>query len=117
MKRNKQGVFAAVRMAAGTHRLLTAGTLLCAVASVLASLPPPLLLARIIDGLTGGLPLAFTAALLYFGSLALEGVLSSEQETLLEIFGQQAEPSACRDPFCPESRRGSRPVLRRCGYR
>ena len=38
MKRNKQGVFAAVRMAAGTHRLLTAGTLLCAAASVLASL-------------------------------------------------------------------------------
>ena len=32
MKRNKQGVFAAVRMAAGTHRLLTAGTLLCAAA-------------------------------------------------------------------------------------
>ena len=89
MKRNKQGVFAAVRMAAGTHRLLTAGTLLCAVASVLASLPPPLLLARIIDGLTGGLPLAFTAALLYFGSLALEGVLSSAQETLLEVFGQK----------------------------
>ena len=43
MKRNKQGVFAAVCMAAGTHRLLTAGTLLCAAASVLASLLPPLL--------------------------------------------------------------------------
>ncbi len=89
MKRNKQGVFAAVRMAAGTHRLLTAGTLLCAAASVLASLLPPLLLARIIDGLTDGLPLTFTAALIYFGSLALEGVLSSAQETLLEMFGQK----------------------------
>lgn len=89
MKQNKQGVFAAVRMAAGTHRLLTAGTLLCAAASVLASLLPPLLLARIIDGLTGGLPLTFTAALIYFGSLALEGVLSSAQETLLEMFGQK----------------------------
>ena len=89
MKRNKQGVFAAVRMAAGTHRLLTAGTLLCAAASVLASLLPPLMLARIIDGLTGGLPLTFTAALIYFGSLALEGVLSSAQETLLEMFGQK----------------------------
>ena len=66
MKRNKQGVFAAVRMAAGTHRLLTTGTLLCAAASVLASLLPPLLLARIIDGLTGGLPLTFTAAQIDF---------------------------------------------------
>lgn len=90
MKRNKKsGVFAAVRAAAASHKLLALGTVLCAAASVLASLLPPLLLARIIDGLTGGMPLAFTAALMYFGSLALEGVLSSGQETLLEIFGQK----------------------------
>ena len=90
MKRNKKpGVFAAVRAAAASHKLLALGTVLCAAASVLASLLPPLLLARIIDGLTGGMPLAFTAALMYFGSLALEGVLSSGQETLLEVFGQK----------------------------
>ena len=90
MKRNrKTGVFSAIREAAATHRLLSAGTILCAIASVLASLLPPLLLARVIDTLTGGLPLPFTAALLYFGSLALEGVLSSAQETLLEMFGQR----------------------------
>lgn len=90
MKRNKKpGVFAAVRAAAASHKLLALGTVLCAAASVLASLLPPLLLARIIDGLTGGMPLAFTAALMYFVSLALEGVLSSGQETLLEIFGQK----------------------------
>lgn len=87
MKRNS--VFAAVCGAAAAHRLLSAGTLLCAAASVLASLLPPLLLARIIDGLTGGIPLTFAAALLYFGSLALEGVLTSAQETLLEILGQK----------------------------
>ena len=90
MKRNKNsGVFAAIRDAAGNHKLLSAGTLLCAAASVLASLLPPLLLGQIIDSLTGGVPLVFTAALLYFGSLALESVLSSAQETLLEIFGQK----------------------------
>ena len=87
MKRNS--VFAAVCGAAAAHRLLSAGTLLCAAASVLASLLPPLLLARVIDGLTGGIPLTFVAALLYFGSLALEGVLASAQETLLEILGQK----------------------------
>lgn len=87
MKRNS--VFAAVCGAAAAHRLLSVGTLLCAAASVLASLLPPLLLARVIDGLTGGIPLTFAAALLYFGSLALEGVLSSAQETLLEILGQK----------------------------
>lgn len=87
MKRNS--VFASVCGAAAAHRLLSVGTLLCAAASVLASLLPPLLLARVIDGLTGGIPLTFAAALLYFGSLALEGVLASAQETLLEILGQK----------------------------
>ncbi len=87
MKRNS--VFAAVCGAAAAHRLLSVGTLLCAAASVLASLLPPLLLARVIDGLAGGIPLTFAAVLLYFGSLALEGVLASAQETLLEILGQK----------------------------
>ena len=57
--RRKNGVFEAIRMAAVTHRLLTAGTILCAAASVAASLVPPLLLACIIDGLMAGLPLTF----------------------------------------------------------
>lgn len=87
MKRNS--VFAAVCGTAAANRLLSAGTLFCAAASVLASLLPPLLLARVIDGLTGGIPLTFAAALLYFGSLALEGVLASAQETMLEILGQK----------------------------
>lgn len=88
-KKNDHGVFAAVRMAAASHRLLTVGTVLCVAASVAASLLPPLLLARVIDHLTAGLPLSFLAVLLYFGSLALEGVLTSAQESLLVLFGQR----------------------------
>ena len=88
-KKNDHGVFAAVRMAAASHRLLTVGTVLCVAASVAASLLPPLLLARVIDHLTAGLPLPFLAVLLYFGSLALEGVLTSAQESLLVLFGQR----------------------------
>ena len=89
--KNKQtnGVFRAIRMAVASHHLLTAGTLLCVAASVEASLLPPLLLARIIDRLTAGIPLTFLAVLLYFGSLALEGPLSSAQESLLVLFGQK----------------------------
>ena len=89
MKKHNSGVFAALRTAARTHRLLAAGTLLCVAASVAASLLPPLLLARVVDRLTGGLPLSLAAVLLYFGSLVLEGVLSSAQETLLVLFGQK----------------------------
>ncbi len=87
--KNKNGVFAAIHMAARTHHLLTVGTILCVAASVVASLLPPLLLARIIDGLTACLPLTIWVVLVYFASLALEGVLSSAQESLLVLFGQK----------------------------
>lgn len=85
----KAGVISALKAAVQSHRILTIGTLLCVAASVAASLIPPLLLKNIIDRLTGGMPLLFTAVLLYFGSLVLEGTLSSAQETLLVLFGQK----------------------------
>ena len=88
-QRQKNGVFAAIGTAAAAHHLLTAGTLVCVAASVAASLLPPLLLGRTIDRMTAGIPLTFLAVLLYFGSLALEGVLSSAQESLLVLFGQK----------------------------
>lgn len=88
-KTRNKGVFSAVRMAVRAHPILTVGTALCVAGSVAASLLPPLLLARVIDDLTGGIPLPFTAALLYFGSLASEGIFSSAQETLLVLFGQK----------------------------
>ena len=85
----KAGVISALKAAVRSHRILTVSTLLCVAASVVASLIPPLLLKNIIDRLTGGMPLLFTAVLLYFCSLVLEGTLSSAQETLLVLFGQK----------------------------
>lgn len=85
----KAGVISALKTAVRSHRILTVSTLLCVAASVVASLIPPLLLKNMIDRLTGGMPLLFTAVLLYFGSLVLEGTLSSAQETLLVLFGQK----------------------------
>ena len=85
----KAGVISALKAAVQSHQILTVSTLLCVAASVAASLIPPLLLKNIIDRLTGGMPLLFTVVLLYFGSLVLEGTLSSAQETLLVLFGQK----------------------------
>ena len=67
----------------------TGKTYLAVAAAVAASLLPPLLLGHVIDRLTAGLPLTLLAVLLYFGSLALEGVLTSAQESLLVLFGQR----------------------------
>lgn len=98
---HNSGVFAAIWAAASAHRLLTVGTLLCVAASVGSSLLAPLLLARIIDRLTDGLPLTAFAVLLYFGSLALEGLFSSAQESLLVLFGQKM--THARAPKCRRS--------------
>ena len=89
MRKPTNGVFAAILDAAKEHKLLSIGTVLCAAASVLATLLPPLLLGRIVDGLTGGLSLSLAAILCYFVSLALGGILNSAQEALLEMFGQK----------------------------
>lgn len=87
MKRNT--VFTATLQAAKTHRWLSLGTALCALSSVAVSLLPPLVLGHLIDRLTVGLPFPFYLALVYFGSLVLEGVLTATQETTLELFGQK----------------------------
>ena len=87
MKRN--AVLTVTLQAAKTHRWLSLGTALCALSSVAASLLPPLVLGHLIDRLTAGLPFPFYLALVYFGSLVLEGVLTAAQETTLELFGQK----------------------------
>lgn len=85
----KNNVFCALKSAVRSHRLFAAGTLMCVAGSVAASLIPPLLLARIIDSLTQGTSLTFLAVLMYFISLAAEGVFSSLQESLIVLFGQK----------------------------
>ena len=88
-QRRNNGAFAVIRSAAAAQPLLTAGTLLCTAAGAGASLVPPLLLGRVVDRLAGGLPLTALTALLYFGALALEGILSGAQESLLVLSGQK----------------------------
>lgn len=88
-KKNKKGVFSALKLAIKKSKLLTIVTLLCVAGSVVISLLPPLLLANIIDKLTDGFSLSFLSILIYFMSLVLEGIFSSMQEALLVVFGQK----------------------------
>ena len=88
-KKNKKGVFSALKLAIKKNKFLTIGTLLCVAFSVVISLLPPLLLANIIDQLTDGFSLSFLTIFIYFMSLVLEGIFSSLQETLLVVFGQK----------------------------
>ena len=87
--RQSRHVLTVIRDCAGSHRLLCTAALSSAALSVLASLLPPMILANVIDRLASGAALTLSAAALYFGSLALEGLFASSQEILLEMFGQK----------------------------
>ena len=68
---------------------LSLGIVLTVVGAVVSALLPPLLLAKIVDGLAAGTAASLGAILLYFGLLALTGLLESARESLLTVFGQK----------------------------
>ena len=65
-------------------------TIVCAVvAAVVLALIPPLILARIVDRLTVNEEVSLLYMLLYFGMLAMTGLMESVREGLLTVFGQK----------------------------
>ena len=59
------------------------------VGAVVTALVPPLILEKIVDGLTAGNPMPIVQAFSYFGVVALAGLLESTRESLLIVFGQK----------------------------
>ena len=59
------------------------------VGAVLISLVPPLILAQTVDRMTEGKEAGSVLILLYFGMLALTGLMESAREGLLIVFGQK----------------------------
>ena len=59
------------------------------VGAVLISLVPPLILAQTVDRMTEGKEAGIALMLLYFGMLALTGLMESAREGLLIVFGQK----------------------------
>lgn len=71
------------------HLLLVMGIAGSVCGAILLSLVPPMILARIIDGLTTQRMAGFAWIVAYFGLLALTGLMESAREGLLIIFGQK----------------------------
>lgn len=71
------------------HLLLVTGIVISVCGAILLSLVPPMILARIIDGLTTQKMAGFGGILAYFGMLALTGLMESTREGLLIVFGQK----------------------------
>ena len=88
MKNSEQVKFVIFRTA-GNHKWLSLGIAVSVCGAVVTSLIPPLILGKIIDGLTAGQALAFSMVLSYFGMLALTGLAESLREGFLTVFGQK----------------------------
>ena len=72
------------------RRKWLSGAIVCiVVGAVLIALVPPLILAQIVDRLTEGKEAGSVLILLYFGMLALTGLMESAREGLLIVFGQK----------------------------
>ncbi len=69
--------------------LLPIALVITVVGAVVTALVPPLILEKIVDGLTAGNPMPIAQAFSYFGVVALAGLLESTRESLLTVFGQK----------------------------
>lgn len=88
MKRNlrvKTMILDTIKMQKG----LFAAILFAVAGAIISALIPPLVLARIIDGITAGDEVSALFLLLYFLLLALTGFLEAAREGLLTVFGQK----------------------------
>ncbi len=85
----KKSVSGMILLVMRRHLLLVMGIAGSVCGAILLSLVPPMILARIIDGLTTKRMAGFGWIMAYFGLLALTGLMESAREGLLIIFGQK----------------------------
>ena len=85
----KKSVSGMILLVMRKHLLLVMGIAGSVCGAILLSLVPPMILARIIDGLTTQRMAGFGWIMVYFGLLALTGLMESAREGLLIIFGQK----------------------------
>lgn len=85
----KESVLRVINETVRKHGVLSAALFAVVCGAVIFVLLPPLVLAQLIDLLTNKHTLWMEGILLYFGLLALTGLLESARESLLTVFGQK----------------------------
>ena len=89
MNRNKEKAGSIVMQTVWEKKWLSLGILVAVCTAIITALFPPLILGRIIDMLTQGQEVSIGMVMLYFGLLALTGIMESVREGLLTVFGQK----------------------------
>lgn len=89
MRDRSMNVTSVILQTARRAHWLSMGIVITVIAAIVMALLPPLILARIVDALTNQESVQVAAILLYYGTIALTGIVESLREGLLTIFGQR----------------------------
>ena len=76
--------------------LLPIALVITVVGAVVTALVPPLILEKIVDGLTAGNSMPIVQAFSYFGVVALAGLLESTRESLFDRIRTEADPRSAQ---------------------
>lgn len=71
------------------QKLLSIGIVITVTGAILTALLPPLVLAKIVDTITGKQEVSVAFILLYFALLACTGLMEAAREAMLTVFGQK----------------------------
>ena len=85
--KNNLGII--LRRTISASKLMTGLTGIIIIGAILTALFPLLILERVINTLTAGQQMPLYLALLYFGFLALSGLLEAGQNVMITVFGQR----------------------------
>jgi ATP-binding cassette subfamily B multidrug efflux pump len=103
MKHN-ENLRSVLRRTASASRATCALTALVILLAVVSALFPPLMLERAVNDLTQGRAVPLSLALVYFGFIALSGLLESGQNVMITVFGQKVT-HGLRSALCRKLRR------------
>lgn len=102
--KNKNSLGSVLRKIISSFKWMTLLTGIIIVGGIAAALLPPLVLERIVNRLTAQQPIPLHLAMIYFGLLALSGLLESGQNVMITVFGQKVT-HGLRSEMCAKLQR------------
>lgn len=87
--KNKNSLGSVLRKIISSSKWMTLTTVIIIAGAIATALLPPLVLEHIVNRLTAHQPIPLYLALIYFGLLALSGLLESGQNVMITVFGQK----------------------------
>ncbi len=102
--KNKNSLGSVLRKIISSSKWMTLTMVIIIAGAIATALLPPLVLEHIVNRLTAHQPIPLYLALIYFGLLALSGLLESGQNVMITVFGQKVT-HGLRSEMCAKLQR------------